>query len=59
MIDKNITNINYSAIIIQNMKERCANRSEMKWVEMDIRNLKFDTSSFDIIIDKGTIDALM
>jgi ubiquinone/menaquinone biosynthesis C-methylase UbiE len=28
-------------------------------LEMDIRDLKFEDQSFDIVIDKGTMDALM
>lgn len=27
--------------------------------EMDVRDLKFDDSSFDVAIDKGTMDAMM
>ncbi|KAJ2963774.1 hypothetical protein NQZ79_g1198 [Umbelopsis isabellina] len=56
---KNITNIDYSATVIQQMAERCSDRPEMKWLEMDIRDLKFDDRTFDVVIDKGTMDALM
>ncbi|KAI9033996.1 S-adenosyl-L-methionine-dependent methyltransferase [Phycomyces nitens] len=56
---KNITNIDYSKTVIENMKTRCAHMPEMEWLEMDIRDLKFDSSSFDVVIDKGTMDALM
>ncbi|CDS13917.1 hypothetical protein LRAMOSA06090 [Lichtheimia ramosa] len=56
---KNITNIDYSATVIENMKKRCADMPEMKWLEMDIRDLKFPDQSFDVVIDKGTMDALM
>ncbi|KAI7848851.1 S-adenosyl-L-methionine-dependent methyltransferase [Circinella umbellata] len=56
---KNITNIDYSKTVIDNMKERCIDMPEMKWLEMDIRDLKFDNESFDVVIDKGTMDALM
>ncbi|KAG2186614.1 hypothetical protein INT44_002838 [Umbelopsis vinacea] len=56
---KNITNIDYSATVIKQMAERCVDRPEMKWLEMDIRDLKFEDQSFDIVIDKGTMDALM
>ena len=27
--------------------------------EMDVRDLKFDPASFDVAIDKGTMDAMM
>ncbi|CEP16565.1 hypothetical protein [Parasitella parasitica] len=56
---KNITNIDYSKTVIDNMKERCADKPEMNWLEMDIRDLKFANESFDVVIDKGTMDALM
>ncbi|ORX49492.1 S-adenosyl-L-methionine-dependent methyltransferase [Hesseltinella vesiculosa] len=56
---KNITNIDYSKTVVDNMKDRCADMPEMTWLEMDIRDLKFDTESFDVVIDKGTMDALL
>nr|VWO98231.1 Type III effector protein (Skwp 4) [Ganoderma boninense] len=46
---KNIVNTDYSGILIDKMKRH----------EMDIRDLKFDTGSFDVAIDKGTMDAMM
>ncbi|KAG1442304.1 hypothetical protein G6F56_011119 [Rhizopus delemar] len=49
---KNITNIDYSKTVIENMKLRCSDKVEMTWLEMDIRDLKFDNESFDAIIDK-------
>ncbi|SAL96635.1 hypothetical protein [Absidia glauca] len=56
---RNITNIDYSKTVIDNMKERCGDTPGMTWLEMDIRDLKFDNASYDIVIDKGTMDALM
>ncbi|RCH78583.1 hypothetical protein CU098_006963, partial [Rhizopus stolonifer] len=49
---KNITNIDYSKTVIENMKLRCSDKVEMTWLEMAIRDLKFDNESFDAIIDK-------
>jgi hypothetical protein len=34
-------------------------KPEMEWLEMDIRDLKFDSESFDVVIDKGTMDAML
>jgi ubiquinone/menaquinone biosynthesis C-methylase UbiE len=34
-------------------------RPEQKWDVMDVRNLKYDTEMFDLIIDKSTIDAIL
>lgn len=55
-----LENIDFSEICIQNMSARNAEkRPEMKWVVMDIMDLKYDTGSFDIVLDKGTMDAIM
>ncbi|KAJ3539701.1 hypothetical protein NMY22_g4618 [Coprinellus aureogranulatus] len=56
----NIVNTDYSDVLIQQMKERHGeSRPSMEWHEMDVRDLKFDDASFDIAIDKGTMDAMM
>ncbi|CAG8836539.1 40059_t:CDS:2, partial [Gigaspora margarita] len=55
----NITNVDFSAIVIENMQTRCIDKVGMSWLVMDIRDLKFPEETFDVIIDKGTMDALM
>ncbi|PKC14635.1 S-adenosyl-L-methionine-dependent methyltransferase [Rhizophagus irregularis] len=55
----NITNIDFSETVIENMRLRCKDRTGMTWIEMDIRDLNFLDRTFDIVIDKGTMDALM
>ena len=55
----NITNIDYSAIVIDKMYNRCKHYPLMIWLVMDIFELKFDPSSFDVVIEKGTLDSLM
>ncbi|KZV63178.1 hypothetical protein PENSPDRAFT_641270 [Peniophora sp. CONT] len=57
---KNIVNIDYSAVVISRMSSRHKDvRPEMEWSEMDIRDLQFDDNTFDVAIDKGTMDAMM
>ncbi|KAH8075844.1 S-adenosyl-L-methionine-dependent methyltransferase [Cristinia sonorae] len=57
---KSIVNTDYSAILIEKMKHKHAElRPEMEWHEMDVRDLQFDARSFDVAIDKGTMDAMM
>lgn len=57
---KNIVNIDYSKIVIEQMQERHAEkRPEMTWLEMDVMDLKFRENEFDLIIDKGTMDAML
>ncbi|KAH7335418.1 S-adenosyl-L-methionine-dependent methyltransferase [Rhizoctonia solani] len=51
-----IVNIDFSPIVIQHMQSL---HPHMDWLEMDIRNLKFEAETFDILIDKGTMDAML
>jgi ubiquinone/menaquinone biosynthesis C-methylase UbiE len=53
---KHITNIDISDIVIQKMK---AQYPEMEWIEMDATKMAFEDNSFDCVIDKGTLDAIM
>lgn len=44
----------YSYVVIEQMKARHDElRPEMQWHVMDVRDLKFDDSCFDVAIDKG------
>lgn len=54
-----ITNIDYSKVCIDMMSEINKSRDHMKYEVMDVRDLKFEDNSFDIAIDKSTIDALL
>ncbi|KAH9913991.1 S-adenosyl-L-methionine-dependent methyltransferase [Epithele typhae] len=56
---KNIVNTDYSRVLIEKMRHKHAYAPEMEWHEMDIRDLKFETDTFDVAIDKGTMDAMM
>ncbi|OMJ20556.1 Endothelin-converting enzyme 2 [Smittium culicis] len=53
-----IVNIDFSEVVIEQMKERCSHTT-MKWEVMDVLDLKYNSNEFDAIIDKGTMDALM
>ncbi|GAA5839018.1 hypothetical protein JCM11251_007854 [Rhodosporidiobolus azoricus] len=55
----NIRNIDYSPIVIEKMAKVNAERAGMTWTVADIRDLPFPSSSIDICLDKGTLDALM
>ena len=55
-----ISNMDISPIVIQQMKVRnTKRRPEMKFSVMDVRDLKYEDESFDVIIDKSTIDAIL
>lgn len=54
-----IDNIDISTVVIQQMKERTLDYSTMTWTVMDVRDLKFNSNNYDLVIDKSTIDALL
>ncbi|KZP01579.1 S-adenosyl-L-methionine-dependent methyltransferase [Calocera viscosa TUFC12733] len=55
-----ITNIDYSGVVIEQMTARHSEkRPVMTWIEMDVRHLDFRDASFDVAIDKGTLDAML
>ena len=56
---KHIHNIDISAVVIEQMKSRNYNKPEMTWEVMDVTDLKLPPNSYDLAIDKSTIDALL
>ena len=55
----NITNIDYSPAVIETMSQQCHKLSRMDWRVMDITDMRFDNETFDVVIEKGTLDALL
>jgi len=55
----NIVNIDLSASVIQQMTLKNKNRKQMSFIKMDMLNMEFDNGDFDVVVDKGTFDALM
>ncbi|XP_054165090.1 EEF1A lysine methyltransferase 4-like [Oppia nitens] len=55
----NIVNIDYSSPVIKQMSNHCDNCRQMQWSVMDCRELTFATETFDVVIEKATIDALL
>lgn len=56
----NIVNVDFSQIVIDRMQSQHASTCPgMTWIQGDVRSLPFEDSSFDVAIDKGTMDALM
>nr|CAB3484267.1 unnamed protein product [Digitaria exilis] len=57
---RRITNVDFSRVVVADMLRRHARaRPEMRWRIMDITNMQFADGSFDVILDKGGLDALM
>ncbi|KAM8850071.1 EEF1A lysine methyltransferase 4 isoform 2-T8 [Spinachia spinachia] len=54
-----ITNIDYSSVCIATMSDRYSDCVAMTWRQMDVRHLSFPDASFDVIIEKATLDAIM
>jgi ubiquinone/menaquinone biosynthesis C-methylase UbiE len=54
-----IANIDLSTTIISQLQERYQNEPRLQWFAMNGAQLSFPDQSFDLIIDKGTIDAIM
>ncbi|XP_035697787.1 EEF1A lysine methyltransferase 4-like [Branchiostoma floridae] len=54
-----ITNIDYSSACIRRMAHKHADMSTMTWLEMDARQLTFSDGMFDVVLEKGTLDAFM
>merc|ERR1711879_244761 len=58
---KNIVNNDFSEIVIENMKQKYKETApDMDWLVMDVMDMKeLPDASFDVAIDKGTMDAIM
>ncbi|GAM21347.1 hypothetical protein SAMD00019534_045220, partial [Acytostelium subglobosum LB1] len=55
----NIVNIDFSEVLIEDMKQRTQGRTGLEYITMDGRHMTFANESFDSVFDKGTIDAVM
>lgn len=57
---QNIVNIDYSGVVIERMKALHSElRPRMTWLEMDMTKMAFEPESFDVVIDKAAMDALV
>ncbi|KAJ2782698.1 hypothetical protein H4R18_002124 [Coemansia javaensis] len=56
---EDIVNVDYSAVVIEQMRRRYGHQGRMTWEVMDVRALALGDGSVDVAIDKGTLDALM
>jgi len=54
---KNITNIDISGVVINQMAEKYP---IMTWIKMDVMKMStLEGKTFDVVIDKGTLDAIL
>lgn len=56
---RSITNVDYSSVCVSTMRARHSDRPGMTWHQMDMRQLSFPDESFDVILEKATLDAIM
>ncbi len=57
---RNITGIDISASAVAQMQTRNASsRKELAFAVMDVKELKFPSASLDLVVDKGTLDAVL
>jgi ubiquinone/menaquinone biosynthesis C-methylase UbiE len=57
----NITNVDFDKGVIDEMRAKGEKRGQaMRWEVMDVTNMAtFGTKSFHVVVDKGTLDAMM
>jgi len=55
----NITNNDFSEVVINDMISKSKDKPEMRWDVMDVKNMTYPNETFDVCIDKGTMDALV
>lgn len=54
-----ITNIDISRVCIEIMAERYKDKPTLQWQQMNICALDFPDETFDVVIAKGTVDAVL
>lgn len=56
MNQTNVTSVDFVADVVAKMNERGV--SGVSYAEMDFLNMTYEDSSFDVVIDKGSFDAI-
>ncbi|EDK97577.1 endothelin converting enzyme 2, isoform CRA_a [Mus musculus] len=55
----NVTSVDYSPVVVAAMQVRYAHVPSLRWETMDVRALDFPSGSFDVVLEKGTLDAML
>ncbi|CAM6106352.1 unnamed protein product [Calypogeia fissa] len=56
----NITNIDFSRVVIAEMlRLHVRSRPRMRWLVMDMTKMQLPDDSYDVVVDKGGLDALL
>lgn len=57
---RKLVNVDISAVVIKQMVQQHAQqRPDLQFIRMDVLNMEFEDSKFNVVLDKGTLDALM
>ncbi|XP_062181091.1 uncharacterized protein LOC133885396 [Phragmites australis] len=57
---EDIVNIDISSVVIEQMREKHSDIPQLTYMQMDVRDMSFfGDESFDCVLDKGTLDAMM
>lgn len=56
---RNLHNIDISSSVIRAMSSHCDKCRQMQWHTMDCRSLNFAESTFDVVLEKATIEVFM
>ena len=54
-----VTSVDISDIAIRQMREKNVGRPELVFEKMDLMNLTYQDAAYSVVLDKGTLDALM
>ena len=54
---EHVSNLDYSPVVIEKMRQRDAHKQE--WIVGDMLALPLDDASFDVVVEKGSLDTLM
>lgn len=52
-------NIDISNVAIKQMQRKCKKRAGIVFKQMDVQQMEFEDYKFNVVLDKGTLDALM
>jgi EEF1A lysine methyltransferase 4 len=54
-----ITNVDVSRVVIDQMLERYKDKPTLQWQQMNVCSLDFPDETFDVVVDKGTLDSIL
>ena len=54
-----ITNVDVSRVVIDQMVERYKDKPTLQWQQMNVTALDFPDETFDVVIAKATVDAIL